>query len=77
MTLDELDGVAIAPGNHHVIFENDEVRVLEITIPAGTTTPQHTHGAPTVLYTLSGSHFIRRDEHGKTNVQTLAPIPRS
>ena len=36
MTLDELDGVAVAPGNHAVIFENDEVRVLEITIPAGT-----------------------------------------
>ena len=64
--LDELDGVAVAPGNHRVLFENEEVRVLDITIAAGETTPLHTHLAPTVLYRLSGSHFIRRDEHGGT-----------
>ncbi len=34
MTPDELDGVAVAPNNHKVIFENDEVRVLETTIAA-------------------------------------------
>ena len=66
MTPDELDGVAVAPANHQVIFENDEVRVLEITIAAGTTTPVHTHHAPTVLYRLSGSQFVRRNEHGET-----------
>ena len=65
MTLDELDGVIVAPGNHQVIFENEDVRVLEITIAVGETTPLHTHFAPTVLYRLSGSHFIRRDEHGE------------
>ena len=70
MTLDELDGVAVAPDNHKVIFENDEVRVLETTIAAGTVTPLHTHLAPTVMYVLSGSHFIRRDEHGATMVDT-------
>jgi len=72
MTLDELDGVAVAPANHKVIFENDEVRVLETTIAAGETTPLHTHLAPTVLYVLSGSHFIRRDENGATMVDTRA-----
>ena len=66
MTLDELDGVAVAPGNHAVIFENDEVRVLEIRIVVGETTPVHTHLAPTVLYKLSGSHSSARDEHGAT-----------
>ena len=89
MTHDELDGVAVAPANHHVLFENDEVRVLEITIAAGTTTPVHTHRAPTVLYKLSGSHFVRRDDHGETlfdsrsdpdfvlpRVSFNAPLPR-
>jgi mannose-6-phosphate isomerase-like protein (cupin superfamily) len=72
MTLDELDGVAAAPKNHTVIFENDDVRVLETTIAAGEKTPLHTHLAPTVMYVLSGSHFIRRDEHGATMVETRA-----
>jgi mannose-6-phosphate isomerase-like protein (cupin superfamily) len=72
MTLDELDGVAVAPNNHKVIFENDEVRVLETTIAVGEITPLHTHLAPTVMYVLSGSHFIRRDESGATMVGTRA-----
>lgn len=72
MTLDELDGVAVAPHNHKVLFENDEVRVLETTIAAGEVTPLHTHLLPSVLYVLSGSHFIRRDEHGVTMVDTRA-----
>jgi hypothetical protein len=32
MAFDPLDGVTVAPDNHCVIFENDEVRVLE-TLP--------------------------------------------
>ena len=72
MTLDELDGVAVAPDNHKVIFENDQVRVLETTISAGEVTPLHTHLTPTVMYVLSGSHFIRRDERGETLVDTRA-----
>jgi mannose-6-phosphate isomerase-like protein (cupin superfamily) len=67
---DALDGVVVAPGNHKVIFENDVVRVLETTILAGELTPLHTHLAPTVMYVLSGSHFIRRDESGATMVDT-------
>jgi hypothetical protein len=72
MTHDELDGVTVAPDIHRVVFENDEVRVLEITIPAGTTTPLHTHLVPTVTYRLSGSDFVRRDEHGNTMFDSRA-----
>ena len=72
MTLDELDGAAVAPAHHKVIFENEQVRVLETTIPVGEITPLHTHLAATVMYVLSGSHFIRRDEHGTTMVDTRA-----
>jgi len=72
MSLDELDGVVVAPNNHKVIFENDQVRVLETTIPAGEKTPIHTHLRPTVMYVLSGAHFIRRDENGDTLMDTRA-----
>ena len=38
--------------------------------PFVTRVANHTHLAPTVMYVLSGSHFIRRDEHGATMVDT-------
>jgi mannose-6-phosphate isomerase-like protein (cupin superfamily) len=69
---DDLDGVIAAPGNHKVLFENDAVRVIETTIAAGELTPLHTHLAPTVMYVVSGSHFVRRDEHGATMLDTRA-----
>jgi mannose-6-phosphate isomerase-like protein (cupin superfamily) len=72
VVVDELDGVVIAPGNHRVLFENEDVRVLDITIAVGETTPLHSHLAPTVLYRLSGSHFIRRDEQGNTMFDSRA-----
>ena len=62
--MDEHDGPVAAPDHHKVIFENDAVRVLEITIPVGETAPLHTHLTPTLLYSISGNHSIRRDEHG-------------
>ena len=64
MTSDPLDGVTVAPDHHRVIFENDEVRDLETTIPAGARTPLHTHLLPQVMCVVSGSHFVRRDEDG-------------
>ncbi len=72
MTVDEDDGVAVAPGNHRVLFENDEVRVIETTIAAGEITPLHTHLVRTVMYVVSGSHFVRRDEHGGIMEDTRA-----
>jgi predicted metal-dependent enzyme (double-stranded beta helix superfamily) len=72
VTLDELDGIAADPEHHTVLFENDEVRVIETRIAPGELTPLHTHLAPTVMYVVSGSHFIRRDEHGGTMVDTRA-----
>lgn len=66
MEIDEHDGVTVAPNNHKVIFENEKVRVLETTIPAGEITPLHSHLRSTVMYVVSRSHFIRRDENGET-----------
>lgn len=65
-----LDGAIAAPDHHRVLFENDRVRVLETLVRAGDTTPVHTHLPPTVLYVLSGSHFIRRDPDGAVLLDT-------
>ena len=72
MTMDELDGVVAAPDHHRVLFENEVVRVIETTIRAGDRTPVHTHLAPTAMYVVSGSHFLRRDPDGTVMLDTRA-----
>jgi hypothetical protein len=59
----ELDGVLAAPEHHRVLFDNDEVRVVETIVRAGDSTPVHTHPM-TVMYVLSPAHFVRKDDSG-------------
>ncbi|GAC1670675.1 MAG: hypothetical protein NVS9B8_13810 [Candidatus Limnocylindrales bacterium] len=72
MTTDDLDGVIAAPAHHRVLFENEVVRVLETTIAAGDLTPVHSHLAPTVMYVVSGSQFVRRNPAGAVMLDTRA-----
>ncbi|MGI4833364.1 MAG: hypothetical protein ACRYFK_07865 [Janthinobacterium lividum] len=39
-----------APRFHRILFENDRVRVLEVTVPPHTRKLLHTHRWPSVLY---------------------------
>ena len=61
---DSLDALVAAPNHHKLLFENERVRVLSTSIPAGDRTPVHTHQWPSVLYILSWSDFIRYDDKG-------------
>jgi hypothetical protein len=60
---DGYDAVEAAPNSHKVIFENEFVRVLEVTVPrAGTTEPMHHHRWPSFFLdwdTGGGSPHIR------------------
>jgi hypothetical protein len=56
---DGFDAVQAAPNSHTVIFENEFVRVLEVTVPPpGTTIPMHHHRWP--------SFFLDWDTGGGT-----------
>ena len=44
-----MDAVVAAPKSHRVLFENADVRVLEVTIAAGHREPEHTHRDPSVM----------------------------
>ncbi|WP_292418592.1 hypothetical protein [Mesorhizobium sp.] len=44
-----LDAVAAAPANHKVLFENDNLRVLEVTLQAEEEEPVHHHRWPSVF----------------------------
>ena len=53
----ENDALSAAPGNHKLLFENDDVRVLEVTVLPGVREPLHAHRYPSVLYYLSAAHM--------------------
>lgn len=44
-----LDAVVAAPDHHRVLFENENLRVLEVTLRPGDTEPLHHHRWPSVF----------------------------
>ena len=55
------DAVAVAPEVYEVLFENDRVRVLDVTGVPGGTSPMHSH-PDSVMHALS-SGTIRVTSH--------------
>jgi predicted metal-dependent enzyme (double-stranded beta helix superfamily) len=49
------DAIAAAPDHHRVIFENEKVRVLEVTIKPGEKEPFHVHPMPSVMTVIAGA----------------------
>jgi hypothetical protein len=45
-----LDAPAAAPENHKVLFENERVRVLDVTVGVGGREKLHAHCWPSILY---------------------------
>ena len=64
------DAVAAAPDNHHVLLENEQVRVLDVVVPPHTKEPVHAHCSPSVLYIIEASSFIDHDASGKVLLDT-------
>ena len=62
---DSLDALIAAPAHHTRLLENDRVRVVHTHIPSGDLVPVHTHRFPGVVYVISASDFVRRDDKGK------------
>lgn len=56
------DAVTVAPDIHEVIFENDTVRMLKVTVKPGAVAAMHSH-PDNVNYVLSGGElrFTRPD----------------
>jgi len=61
---DSLDALVAAPDYHHLLLENERVRVLAVRIPQGHTVPVHTHRWPAVLVLITDGEFLRRDAEG-------------
>ena len=63
----ELDATVAAPENHQVLLENDEVRVLRVTIAPGTREHLHVHRYPSVIYLESSPHLIEHLQDGSVH----------
>jgi quercetin dioxygenase-like cupin family protein len=54
----------VAPKSAKVVFENDVVRVIEVTMRKGQTIPMHSH-CKGLSYSLNKGKIRSTDEHGK------------
>lgn len=67
---DELDAVVAAPNNHKILLENDQVRVLEVTVAPGELENLHHHRWPSVLYITEAGDFVDFDQAGEVIFDT-------
>src|SRR5579863_945363 len=47
---DSLDAVRAAPHNHKVVFENSQIRILEVILDPYEFEPMHIHSHPSVMF---------------------------
>ncbi len=69
----ELDATVAAPENHKVLLENEEVRVLEVSIAPGTRERLHVHRYPSVIYLESSPHLIEHLQDGSSRDLGVRP----
>jgi hypothetical protein len=51
------DALTAARRNHKLLFETDEARMLEVSVPPAVREPLHAHRYTSVLYCVSAAHM--------------------
>ncbi|HKY60553.1 MAG TPA: hypothetical protein VJP59_06025 [Gemmatimonadota bacterium] len=69
---DARDAVALDPTHHHVILENDDVRIFEVLGAPGDTSPMHTH-PPLVVVSLDKARLRVKTPDGSSSIFDLNP----
>ncbi len=67
-----LEATRAAPHNHQVIFENDDIRVLAVTVAPGEFEEAHHHPWPSVIVVDS---LVRFTDHDVTGKEIKLPLP--
>jgi hypothetical protein len=69
-----LDGVLAAPENHRVLYEDDVIRVISVSVAPGETEKPHHHRLPSVFVI---DRMVKvRDFNGATNEEIPLPVPK-
>ena len=63
---DSLDAVKMAPQNHHIVFENEKIRILEVILRPYEFETMHTHKYPSVMFGSANASIIT-GEKGKSH----------
>ncbi len=66
------DAVDVHPEVHHVLFDNEHVRVFRALATAGDTSPMHSH-PPFVLVSLGQTRMLMTMPDGSTAILDLLP----
>jgi hypothetical protein len=70
------DGPIAAPANHKVIFENENIRILSVTVLPGTQEPYHSHPNCSVLVFDSPAKVADHNRAGEVTPRfVVASIP--
>lgn len=72
---EELDAMQAASQHHRLLFENEEVRVLEVTIPPGEKEELHTHRWKSVFIVDSLADMRYYGPKGEIQFERAAPPP--
>jgi hypothetical protein len=59
-----LDALVAAPANHRLLFEDDAVRVLEVTVEPGERENLHHHRWPSLMIVLARPNYRNFDPDG-------------
>jgi hypothetical protein len=59
-----LDALVAAPANHRLLFEDDAVRVLEVTVEPGERENLHHHRWPSIMVVLARPNYRNFDADG-------------
>ena len=69
-----LDGVLAAPENHKVLYEDEEIRVISVSIAPGATEKPHHHRFAAIFVV---DRLVKlRDFNGSTGEEIPLPIPK-
>ena len=69
-----LDGVLAAPENHAILYEDDEIRVISVSIAPGAIEKPHHHRLPSIFVV---DRLVKlRDFNGATGEEIQLPIPK-
>lgn len=68
---DNLDAVIAAPENHKIIYEDINVRILQVICPPGKEEPVHTHRHKSTMWFTQSAHFIYYDYITDANNQLV------